>query len=83
MGPLCLVPHLEQAAVKWGPVWDLLAGLLETAKAWYLLAAMTLASLTSQGSMLGCCCRYCQQAGKGKVKHNQLWGQGLKQRPLI
>lgn len=29
-----LVPHLEQAPVKWGPVWEMLAGLMETAKVW-------------------------------------------------
>lgn len=55
----------EQAAVKWGPVWELLAGLVETAKAWSSLAVMTLATSTSLGSMLVCCCCYCQEAGKG------------------
>lgn len=44
-----LVPHLEQAAVKWGPVWELLAGLVETAKAWSSLASMTLARLFVSG----------------------------------
>ena len=79
----CLVPHLEQAAVKWGPVWELLAGLVETAKAWSSLAVMTLASPSSLGSMLGCCCCYCQEAGKGKVKHNQLWGQGTESEAAV
>lgn len=72
------VPHLEQAAVKWGPVWELLAGLVETAKAWSSLALMTLASSSSRGSTLGCCFCYCQEAGKGKVKHDRLRGQGPK-----
>lgn len=75
-----LVPHLEQAAVKWGPVWELLAGLVETAKAWSSLAPMTLASPSSLGSMLGCCRCYCQEADRGEVKHNPLWGQGPRQR---
>lgn len=76
------VPHLEQAAVKWGPVWELLAGLVETAKAWSSLAVMTLASSSSLGCMLGCFCCYCQEAKEGKVKHKQLWGQVVKQRQL-
>lgn len=80
--PPYLVPHLVQAAVKWGPVWELLAGLVETAKAWSSLAVMTLASRSSLGSMLGCCYCYCQEKGKDKVKHNQLWSQGLNQRQL-
>ena len=37
----------EEAAVKWGPVWELLAGLVETAKVWSSLAVMTLASPSS------------------------------------
>jgi len=36
-----LVPHLEQAGVKWGSVWELLAGLVEIEKAWSLLVQMT------------------------------------------
>lgn len=65
----------EQAAVKWGPVGELLAGLVETAKAWFSLAVMTFATLSSPGSMLVCCCYCCQEAGRGKVKHNRLWSE--------
>lgn len=50
----------EEAAVKWGPVWELLAGLVETAEAWSSLTAMTRASSPSLRSRLVCCsCSYC------------------------